>query len=144
MSEKGLTLKKLLMIIFIIVLIVLGVFYFKNASKKTKETAFVNDVQNLIKFARENFTSSLLLEKEKSCFHSETNPIKVVLADTSLKYYVKLNEQGEVTNIVVTSDIFEFTANGDKINELDVGSRSSNRKYKVSELKDDTIIPSCQ
>ena len=70
MSEKGLTLKKLLMIIFIIVLIVLGVFYFKNASKKTKETAFVNDVQNLIKFARENFTSSLLLEKEKSCFHS--------------------------------------------------------------------------
>ena len=143
MSESGITLKKLLTFIFILCLIGIGVYYYMSASKKAKETSFVSDVQNLIKYARENYAADTLFLEEHSCFHSKTNPVKVILNDKNLEYYVKVNQSGQVTNVIVKSELFEFSAKDTAVRESEVGSRESNRKYKVKEVSDNTTIPSC-
>ena len=145
MNEKGLTLKKLLTIIFVVALIVFGVYYLMGASKRTKENAFVSDVQNLIKFARDSYAATTLLETEESCFHSETNPVKsgTLLNDKSVKYYIRLSESGQVSKIVVKNDLFEFSAEANSVSESDVGNQKSKRKYKVTEVNENTILPDC-
>ena len=146
MNKKGLTLKKLLTIIFVVALILIGVYYLMGASKKTKEAAFVSDVQNLIKFAREDYAATTLLETEESCFHSETSPVKsgTLLNDKSVKYYIRVSESGQVSKIVVKNDLFEFSAEAAAISESDVGNQKSNRKYKVTEVNENTILPDCK
>ena len=141
MNERGLTLKKLLT--FILCLIGIGVYYYMDAAKKTKETSFVSDVQNLIKYARDNYAADTFFQEEHRCFHSKTNPVKVILNDKNLEYYVIVNQSGQVTNVIVKSDLFEFSAKDTTVRESEVGNRKSNRKYKVKEVSNDTVVPNC-
>ena len=152
MNKKGFALLELL-----IVLLVLGILaYFLyprevNDIENTKdnyneglELSFINEVNSILLTSKSQFLTDSLTGISTLCYDSETKPLDLNSDDK--KYYLNLNENGEVINLIVKNDKFEITIlDNNVISVSDIGSSTSNKKYKskLIDENNEVEIPKC-
>ena len=141
----------------LIVLLVLGILaYFLypkevNDVENTKdeyneglELSFINEVNSILLTSKSQFLTDSLTGNSTLCYDSESKPLDLNSDDK--KYYLNLNENGEVINLIVKNDKFEITIlDNNVISVSDIGSSTSNKKYKSKLINknNEVEIPKC-
>ncbi len=142
MDKKGMTLKYLLSIIVIVGAVGYGIYYLIKLNKRTNENNFITNSQTILRLAKETYVSNSLLTKENACFDSETNPLKLGLSD-DIHYYIHLNNDGNITDVIIYNKLFEITVDDSVVTEHDIGSQYSDKKYKSKDKEVEIVLPKC-
>ena len=143
MKKRGFTLVELLAVIAILaILVIIALPNVLKMFRNAKENTFVTEVQEIVKTAEQNYLSGSLSNKECKCFSSTSNPLNLT-GRNNIKYYVEFNDNGQVINLTVKDDNYQFVSEGEVINIADIGSSTSEKTRKTTIALESTEVPSC-
>ena len=142
-NKKGFTLVELLAVIAILaILVIIALPNVLKMFRSAKENTFVTEVQEIVKTAEQNYLSGSLSNKECKCFSSASNPLNLN-GRNNIEYYVEFNDKGQVINLIVKDDNYQFVSEREVINIADIGSSTSEKARKTSLALESTEVPSC-
>ncbi len=149
MNNKGFSLLQILLILVLLAIIIVAVkLKTNNTNEQEKEnnsileSTFISEVTSIIYNAKTQFLTDSLNNKVNLCYDSKTNPLD--LSSNDKKYYLKLNDKGEIIDLIVQNDKFEIVIlDNNVINIYDIGTSSSDKKYKSTLINKDTEILNC-
>ena len=143
MKKKGFTLVELLAVIAILaILVIIALPNVLRMFRNAKENTFVTEVQEIIKTAEQGYISGSLSNKECKCFSNASNPLDLS-GRNNIQYYVEFNDKGQVINLTVKDDTYQFVSEGEVIKIADIGSSTSGKEKTTSLALESTEVPSC-
>ncbi len=143
-DKKGFTLIELLAVIAILsILLIIAVTGVLNIYNNIKEESFVVETKGLIRNAKNNATKQLFTTNGLICFDNTTSNKQLDVDGRSLEYYILFNNDGNLINVEVGDQKFYIKASGEKIQQDELGSRKSEKKYITKERKETDILPLC-
>ena len=147
MKKRGFTLVELLAVIAILaILVIIALPNVLKMFRNAKENTFVTEVQEIVKTAEQKYISSSFSNGECKCFSSKATDTKHNLdmnGRNNIEYYVEFNDNGQVINLIVKDDNYQFVSEGEVVNIADIGSSTSGKTKKTSLALESTEVPSC-
>ncbi len=142
-SKKGFTLVELLAVIAILaILVIIALPNILNLYRNARENTFVEETQNIIRTAQQQYIQDSMNNKSVTCYDSKTNPLDLD-SKSSLKYKVQLSD-GKITSIEVLDNNYQVIGNNTSgISRDSIGNSKSNKTIKSVTREEGKGLTAC-
>ncbi len=143
-NRKGFTLVELLAVIAILaILVLIALPNILNLYRNARENTFVEETQNIIRTAQQQYIQDSINNKSVTCYDSKTNSLDLD-SKSSLKYKVELSQNGKIISIQIMDNNYQIIkTNASDIKRDDIGNSKSNKTIKSETRQEGVGLTAC-